>query len=85
MQTAVESKTDAVSAASRGPLRCVECEQTLSQQRYILHDDQPHCVHCYETKYANVCAECGLLIATDSKVTHRGAEPERKRKGRVFI
>ena len=50
------------------PLRCVKCDQTLSQQRYILHDALPYCIHCYETNYSNVCHGCNTVIATDSKV-----------------
>jgi len=69
MQTEAASKTDDVlSSAAQSPLLCVKCEQTLSQQRYILHDGLPYCIRCYETNYSNVCAECGILIATDSKV-----------------
>ena len=67
MQTTVESKADTVPSTSV-PLQCFHCEQTLSQQGYILHEGQPYCIHCYESKYSNLCAECGLLIATESKV-----------------
>ena len=70
MQAAVDSRSGGIPPPA-GPLECIECEQSLSQQRYILHEGQPHCIPCYETKYANSCAECRLLIATDSKVWSR--------------
>jgi len=60
---AVERKT-----TTARPLKCVQCKQSLSTQPYILHDTQPYCINCYESNYANVCAACGLIIATDSKV-----------------
>jgi len=70
MQTVASGKSDVISSV-QSPLLCVKCEQTLSQQRYILHDGLPYCIRCYETNFSNVCAECGILIATDSKVpTH---------------
>jgi len=69
MQAAVaRNKTDA-DLPPQSPLRCVKCEQTLSQQRYVLHDGHPYCIHCYESEYANVCTECSQIIATDSKVS----------------
>ena len=68
MQTAAAVTNSDVIPSTQAPLQCVKCQQTLSQQRYILHDGLPYCIHCYETNYSNVCNECGLLIATDSKV-----------------
>jgi len=50
------------------PLQCVECRRILAQQRYVLHERQPYCIHCYETKFANVCHACSRVIATDSRV-----------------
>ena len=69
MQAASVATTSDLISPTQAPLQCVKCQQTLSQQRYILHDGLPYCIHCYETNYSNVCNECGLLIATDSKVT----------------
>jgi len=37
MQTAAASKTDVIPSL-QPPLQCVKCDQTLAQQRYILHD-----------------------------------------------
>ena len=70
MQMSAASKTDILPTAQPPPLQCVKCEETLSQQRYILHDGLPYCIHCYEANYSNVCAECGFIIATDSKVAY---------------
>ena len=68
MQAAAVSTTSDLISSTQAPLQCVKCQQTLSQQRYILHDGLPYCIHCYEANYSNLCNECGLLIATDSKV-----------------
>ena len=36
--------------------------------RYVLRDDQPYCIKCYEDVFANNCDECDKLIGIDSKV-----------------
>ena len=37
--------------------------------RYVLRDDHPYCIKCYENVFANNCDECGKIIGIDSKVT----------------
>lgn len=37
-------------------------------QRYILRDDHPYCIKCYEDVFANQCDECAKPIGIDSKV-----------------
>jgi len=71
MQTVAAGNAADVAIPQQSPLQCVKCESSLSQQRYILHDGLPYCIHCYEANYSNVCTECGHLIATDSKVSIR--------------
>jgi hypothetical protein len=34
---------------------------------YILRDEHPFCIKCYEETFANVCDECGKAIGIDSK------------------
>ena len=36
--------------------------------RYVLRDDYPFCIKCYENVFANNCDECGKIIGIDSKV-----------------
>lgn len=63
---------------------CWQCDSTLTGQRYILRDEHPYCITCYESTFgefyiheltciisiitANVCDECGKAIGIDSKV-----------------
>ncbi|KAI6182377.1 BMA-LIM-9, isoform c [Aphelenchoides bicaudatus] len=46
---------------------CWQCDSTLTGQRYILRDEHPFCIKCYEETFANVCDECGKAIGIDSK------------------
>uniref|UniRef100_A0A7E4UY03 Four and a half LIM domains protein 2 n=1 Tax=Panagrellus redivivus TaxID=6233 RepID=A0A7E4UY03_PANRE len=46
---------------------CWNCDTTLTGQRYILRDDHPFCIKCYEDVFANTCDECTKPIGIDSK------------------
>lgn len=46
---------------------CHNCDKSLTGCRYILKDEQPHCIGCYEQLFANSCEECKSKIGTDSK------------------
>jgi len=37
---------------------CSICDRNLAGSRYILKDERPHCIKCYEDRYANTCEEC---------------------------
>ncbi|KAL3309112.1 Four and a half LIM domains protein 2 [Cichlidogyrus casuarinus] len=50
-----------------GHFACKSCDQSLTGQRYILRDDEPHCLACYENKFANTCEQCKQKIGCDSK------------------
>ncbi|VDP29417.1 unnamed protein product [Soboliphyme baturini] len=50
-----------------GHFCCWQCDQSLTGQRYILRDDHPYCIKCYEELFANTCDECGKAIGIDSK------------------
>jgi uncharacterized CHY-type Zn-finger protein len=54
-----------------GEFGCGRCGNSLTGQRYIMHDEQPYCKHCYDTEFANTCASCGSAITTDYKVSKR--------------
>jgi hypothetical protein len=48
---------------------CSNCKQSLTGSRYILKDENPHCIKCYEELFAHTCEECKRKIGTDSKVS----------------
>ena len=48
---------------------CHHCDDSLAGHRYVLRDDHPYCIKCYENVFANNCDECGKIIGIDSKVT----------------
>lgn len=47
---------------------CWQCDESLTGQRYVLRDDHPYCIKCYESVFANPCEECNKIIGIDSKV-----------------
>jgi len=46
---------------------CWHCDKSLTGSRYILKDDHPYCIGCYEEQFAHDCEECKKKIGTDSK------------------
>jgi len=51
---------------------CFNCNLNLTGYRYILRDEKPFCIKCYESLFANACEDCKTPIGTDSKVhAHR--------------
>lgn len=53
-----------------GHFCCWQCDESLTGQRYVLRDDHPFCIKCYENVFANTCDECHKIIGIDSKVSH---------------
>jgi len=51
-------------------LTCFNCSLNLTGHRYILRDDKPFCIKCYEDLFANKCEECKQAIGTDFKVSN---------------
>jgi hypothetical protein len=47
------------------------CDESLTGQRYVLRDEHPYCIKCYESVFANNCEECNTMIGIDSKVSRR--------------
>ncbi|KAF6333075.1 hypothetical protein mRhiFer1_005213 [Rhinolophus ferrumequinum] len=45
---------------------CAKCSESLYGRKYILTDNGPYCVPCYDT-FANTCAKCQQLIGHDSR------------------
>merc|ERR550532_955048 len=46
---------------------CHQCDDSLAGHRYVLRDDHPYCIKCYENVFANNCDECGKIIGIESK------------------
>ncbi|KAK3913256.1 Four and a half LIM domains protein 2 [Frankliniella fusca] len=46
---------------------CWQCDESLTGQRYVLRDEHPYCIKCYESVFANTCEECSKTIGIDSK------------------
>ena len=42
---------------------------SILNARYVLRDDHPFCIRCYENVFANNCDDCGKVIGIDSKVS----------------
>lgn len=51
-----------------GHFCCWQCDESLTGQRYVLREDHPYCIKCYENVFANPCEECNKIIGIDSKV-----------------
>lgn len=49
-------------------LSCADCQLNLTGHRYIVKDEKPHCIKCYEQIYSNECFSCKQKIGTDAKV-----------------
>lgn len=47
---------------------CHYCQESLFGKKYILREDSPYCVKCYENLYSNTCEECKKPIGADCKV-----------------
>ncbi|XP_064108535.1 prickle planar cell polarity protein 3-A-like isoform X3 [Macrobrachium nipponense] len=50
-----------------GHFCCWQCDDSLTGQRYVLKDDHPYCIKCYEAVFANTCEDCNTIIGIDSK------------------
>ena len=48
---------------------CWDCDKSLTGQAYILREEHPYCIACYEKLFSNTCEKCAKIIGTDSKVT----------------
>jgi len=46
---------------------CCQCDTALAAQRYVLRDDHPYCLQCYESVFSNTCTICSTPIGVDSK------------------
>ena len=44
---------------------CLNCKKRLGGERYVMRQNQPFCLNCFETMYAEYCDTCGERIETD--------------------
>lgn len=69
-------ETIVVTAEAASVLSCFNCTLNLTGYRYILRDEKPFCIKCYEQLFANRCEECKEVIGTDFKVSIRDANAQ---------
>ncbi|XP_031814651.1 four and a half LIM domains protein 2 isoform X1 [Sarcophilus harrisii] len=46
---------------------CHHCSESLFGRKYILREEDPYCVKCFESLYSNTCEECKKPIGCDCK------------------
>lgn len=46
---------------------CRHCDSNLAGQRYVLKEERPYCIGCYEENFANTCEDCQKPIGIDSR------------------
>ncbi|KPP62974.1 four and a half LIM domains 2a-like [Scleropages formosus] len=46
---------------------CHHCKESLFGKKYILREDNPYCVKCYESIYSNTCEECKKPIGCSTR------------------
>ncbi|PAA70901.1 hypothetical protein BOX15_Mlig028724g1, partial [Macrostomum lignano] len=63
----LENKMEDVRNDQGGNFSCTSCSKALTGQRYILREEKPHCIQCYEQVFANSCEQCKEKIGCDSK------------------
>lgn len=52
---------------------CLECDRQLGGQRYIMRDQRPYCLDCFDAMFAEYCDSCGEPIGVDQgQMSHEG-------------
>ncbi|CDR00073.1 unnamed protein product [Oncorhynchus mykiss] len=46
---------------------CHYCKESLFGRKYVLREENPYCVKCYENLYSNTCEECKKSIGCSSR------------------
>ncbi|KAH9591273.1 Four and a half LIM domains protein 2, variant 2 [Schistosoma haematobium] len=59
--------SDEVIVNANEQFNCSNCNLSLIGQKYILNDEKPYCVACYESKFSHTCELCKEKITCDSK------------------
>ncbi|RTG90585.1 uncharacterized protein DC041_0006520 [Schistosoma bovis] len=60
--------SDEVIVNANEQFNCSNCNLSLIGQKYILNDEKPYCVACYESKFSHTCELCKEKITCDSKL-----------------
>lgn len=55
--------------AGNEKFQCGKCDQSLIGQQYILNNEKPFCIGCYDANFTNVCAACSERITSTAKVS----------------
>lgn len=48
---------------------CHYCKESLFGKKYVLREENPYCVKCYESLYSNSCEDCKKPIGCNSRVS----------------
>lgn len=48
---------------------CHYCKESLYGKKYVLREENPYCVKCYESLYSNTCEDCKKPIGCNSRVS----------------
>lgn len=52
---------------------CYFCDKQLGGDRYIIRDESPFCITCFDSMFAEYCDYCGELIGVDQgQMSHGG-------------
>ncbi|KAJ8678482.1 hypothetical protein QAD02_014269 [Eretmocerus hayati] len=46
---------------------CWDCDKALAGLQYVIEDERPLCLACYQTNYAKSCSACGSVVAADQQ------------------
>lgn len=46
---------------------CEYCDKSLAGQRYVLKEEKPLCIVCYEQNIANICEDCKEPIGVNTR------------------
>ncbi|XP_071395740.1 four and a half LIM domains protein 2-like isoform X1 [Centroberyx affinis] len=46
---------------------CKECQESLYGRKYILREECPYCIQCYERLFSSICESCEKCIGCTSK------------------
>ncbi|VEL36981.1 unnamed protein product [Protopolystoma xenopodis] len=65
-QTAASSENETLKNEGE-EFNCGHCNLSLVGQRYILQEERPYCLACYDTSFSNVCEVCKEKISCDAK------------------
>lgn len=48
---------------------CHYCKESLFGKKYVLREENPYCVKCYESLYSNTCEDCKKPVGCNTRVS----------------